>query len=114
MSALHCGRVLALTRGNAGKIRKVLFSDPMALEDKALVLQRNLSPTDRQQATRSAKFAAEIENLYETAGRLKAKLENCYVKIKRYTVRVAAEEKRRKSTVHNKNPKRKPYAFPAK
>jgi hypothetical protein len=25
MTALHCGRVLALTRGNTGKIRKVLF-----------------------------------------------------------------------------------------
>jgi hypothetical protein len=25
-SALHCGRVLALTRGNTGKIRKLFFS----------------------------------------------------------------------------------------
>jgi hypothetical protein len=94
MTALHCGRVLALTRGNTGKIRKVLFLDPTALEDRAAVLQKNLSPMDRRQAIRSAKFAAEIENLYEIAGRLKAKLENCYVKIKRYTVRVVAEEKK--------------------
>jgi len=108
MTALHCGRVLALTRGNTGKIRKVLFLDPMALEDKAVVLQRNLGPTDKQQATRSAKFVAEIENLYESAGRLKTKLENCYVKIKRYSARVTAEEKKKKYTVHNKDPKRKP------
>ncbi len=66
----------------------------MALENKAAVLQRNLSATDRQQAIRTAQFGAEIEKLYEIAGRLKAKLESCYVKIKRYTVRVAAEEKK--------------------
>ena len=65
----------------------------MALEDKAAVLQRDLSATDRQQATRTAKLGAEIERLYEIARRLSAKLENCYARIKRYTVRVAAEEK---------------------
>lgn len=46
----------------------------MALEDKAAVLQRNLNATDRQQAIRNAKFGAEIERLYETARRLRAKL----------------------------------------
>jgi hypothetical protein len=69
-----------------------------ALEDEAAVLQRKLSPKDRQQAIPSAKFATEIENLYEPAGRLKAKLENCYVKITRYTVRIAAEEKKNRKT----------------
>jgi hypothetical protein len=62
----------------------------MALEDKATVLRRNLSATDRQQTIRTEKFGAEIEKLGEMARRLRAKLENCYVKIKRYTVRVAA------------------------
>jgi hypothetical protein len=51
-SALHCGRVLALTRGKTGKIRKLFFSDSMAFEDKATVLRRNLSATDRQTADR--------------------------------------------------------------
>jgi hypothetical protein len=46
-TALHCGRVLALTRGKTRKIRKVFFSGSMALEEKAAVLQRNLSATDR-------------------------------------------------------------------
>ena len=66
----------------------------MALEDKAAVLQRNLSARDRQRAIRTAKFGAEVERLYEMVRRLSAKLENCHVKIKRYTVRVAAEEKK--------------------
>jgi hypothetical protein len=66
----------------------------MALEDKAVVLQRDLTATDRQQAARTAKLGAEVERLYETARRLSAKLENCYVGIKQYTVRVAAEEKK--------------------
>ena len=94
-TALHCGSVLALTRGNTGKIRKLFFSDSMALEDKATVLRRNLSATDRQQAIRTEKFGAEIEKLGEMARRLRVKLENCYVKIKRYTVSVAAEEKKK-------------------
>ena len=93
-SALHCGRVLALTRGNTGKIRKLFFSDSMAFEDKAIVLRKNLSATDRKQATRTERFGAEIEKLGEMARRLRAKLENCYVEIKRYTVSVAAEEKK--------------------
>jgi hypothetical protein len=66
----------------------------MALEDKAVVLQRDLSVTDRQQAARTAKLGAEVERLYETARRLSAMLENCYIRIKQYTVRVAAEEKK--------------------
>ena len=93
-SALHCGRVLALTRGKTGKIRKLLFLDSMTIEDKATVLRRDLSATDRQQAIRTERFGAEIEKLGEMARRLRAKLENCYVKIKRYTVSVAAEEKK--------------------
>ncbi len=93
-SALHCGRVLALTRGNTGKIRKLFFSDSMAFEDKNTALRRNLSAADRQQAIRTERFGAEIEKLGEMARRLKAKLENCYIKIKRYTVSVAAEEKK--------------------
>jgi len=93
-TAPHCGRVLALTCGNTGKIRKLFFSDSMALEDKATVLRRNLSATDRQQAIRTERFGAEIEKLGEMTRRLRAKLENCYVKIKRYTVSVAAEEKK--------------------
>jgi hypothetical protein len=93
-SALHCGRVLALTRGNTGKIRKVFFSDSMAFEDKATVLRRNLSASDRQQAIRTERFGAEIEKLAEMARSLRAKLENCYVEIKRYTMSVAAEEKK--------------------
>lgn len=64
----------------------------MAFEDKATVLRRNLSATDRQQAIRTERFGAKIEKLGEMARRLKAKLENCYVEIKRYTVSVAAEE----------------------
>ena len=66
----------------------------MALEDKATVLRRNLSATDRDQAICTEKFGAEIEKLGEMARRLRAKLENCYVKIKRYTVSVAAEERK--------------------
>jgi hypothetical protein len=57
-------------------------------------LRRNLSATDRQQAIRTERFRAEIEKLSEMARRLRAKLENCYVEIKRYTVSVAAEEKK--------------------
>jgi hypothetical protein len=83
-TALHCGRVLALTCGNTGKVQRLFFSDSMALEDKATVLRRNLSATDRQQAIRAERFGAEIEKLGEMARRLRAKLENCYVKIKRY------------------------------
>jgi len=106
-TALHCGRVLALTREHTGKVRELFFSDSMALEDKAVILHRDLSATDRQQAARTAKLGVEVERLYETARRLSAKLENCYVRIKQYTVRVAAEEK--------KNPKfRKPAPRPRK
>jgi len=36
----------------------------------------------------------EIEKLSEMARRLRAKLENCYVEIKQYTVTVAAEEEK--------------------
>jgi len=93
-SDLHCGRVLALTRGKPGKIRKLFFSDSMAFEDKATVLRRNLSATDRQQAIRTERFGAEIEKLAVMARRLRAKLENCYVRIMRYSVSVAAEEKK--------------------
>jgi len=92
-TALHCGRVLALTREHTGKVRELFFSDSMALEDKAVVLQRGLSAADRDQAARTAKLGEEVERLYETARRLSAKLENCYVRIKQYTVWVAAEEK---------------------
>ncbi len=49
--------------------------------------------TDRQQAIRTERFGAELEKLGAMARRLKATLENCYVKVKRYTVPVAAEEK---------------------
>lgn len=66
----------------------------MAFEDKAAVLRKNLSATDRQQAVRTERFGAEIENLGEMARRLRAKLENWYVKIRRYTLSVAAEEKK--------------------
>lgn len=93
-TALHCGRVLALTREHTGKVRELFFSDSMALEDKAVILHRDLSATDRRQAARTAKLGAEVERLYETARRLSAKLENCYVRIKQYTVRVAGEEKK--------------------
>ena len=93
-TALHCGRVLALTREHTGKVRDLFFSDSMALEDKAGVLQRDLGATDRQQAARTAKLGAEVGRLYETARRLSAKLESCYVRIKQYTLRVAAEEKK--------------------
>jgi hypothetical protein len=66
----------------------------MALEYKATVLRRDLTATDRQQAICTERFGAEIEKLGEVARRLRAKLENCYLKIKRYTVSVAAEEKK--------------------
>ena len=56
--------------------------------------RRNLSATDRQEAIRTERFGVEIEKLSEMARRLRAKLENCYVEIKRYTVTVAAEEKK--------------------
>lgn len=104
MVALHCGRVLALTRGNTSKVRKLFFADPMSLEDKAIALERNLSPTDRRQAARCARFVAEIENLYDIAGRLKARLDNCYIKVKRYSVLVAAEEKKEQSAACKKTP----------
>jgi hypothetical protein len=42
----------------------------MALEDKATVLRRNLSATDRQQAIRAGRFGAEIEKLGKMAHRL--------------------------------------------
>jgi len=90
----HCGRVLALTREHTGKVRELFFSDSMALEDKAVILHRDLSAMDRQQAACTAKLGAEVERLYETERRLSAKLENCYLRIKQYTVRVAAEEKK--------------------
>jgi hypothetical protein len=80
--------------GNTGKIRKLFFSVSMALEDKATVLRRNLSAADRQQTIRTEKFGAEIEKLGEMARRLRAKLETCYVKLKRCTVSVAAEERK--------------------
>lgn len=107
-TALHCGRVLALTRRNTGTIPKLFFSDSMALEDKATVLRRNLSATDRQQAIRTERFGAEIEHLGEMARRLKAKLENCYVEIRRYTVSVAAEEKKNPSFRKGVSRPRKP------
>jgi hypothetical protein len=93
-TALHCGRVPALTRGNTGRIRELFFSDSMVFEDKATVLRKNLSATDRQQAIRTERFGVEIEKLAEMTRRMRAKLENCYLKIKRYTVSVAAEEKK--------------------
>src|SRR5689334_22061454 len=65
MISLHCARVLALSRGKTRNIRKLFFSDTVALEDRAVVLERNLRPEDRQQAIRSAQYGAEIEKLYE-------------------------------------------------
>jgi hypothetical protein len=43
VTALHCGRVLALTREDTGKVRELFFSDSMVLEDKAVILHRDLS-----------------------------------------------------------------------
>ncbi|MGA9888545.1 MAG: hypothetical protein WBQ31_13680, partial [Candidatus Acidiferrales bacterium] len=84
----------ALSRARTRDIRKLFFSDPIALEDRAVVMETKLRSEDRQQAIRTEKFGAEIEKLVEMARRLRVKLENCYVKIKRYTVSVAAEEKK--------------------
>jgi hypothetical protein len=92
MISLHCARVLALSRGKTRNIRKLFFSDTVALEDRAVVLERNLRPEDRQQAIRSAQYGAEIEKLYEMARRLRARLESCYIRVKRYNLRVRAEE----------------------
>ena len=49
---------------------------------------------DRQQVSRTERFGADIGKLAEMAPRLRAKLENCCVKINRYTVSIAAEERR--------------------
>ena len=46
MDAAHelmVGRVLALTRENTGMVRKLFFSDSVALEDKAAIFQRSLT-----------------------------------------------------------------------
>jgi hypothetical protein len=94
MISLHCARVLALSRGKTRNIRKLFFSDTVALEDRAVVLERNLRPEDRQQAIRSAQYGAEIEKLYEMARRLRARLESCYIRVKRYNLRVRAEERK--------------------
>jgi len=101
MISLHCARVLALSRGKTRNIRKLFFSDAIALEDRAVALERNLRPEDRQQAIRSAKYGAEIEKLYEMARRLRAGLESCYARLKRYNLRVGSEE-RKKSKVTNR------------
>ncbi len=98
MISLHCARVLALSQGKTRYIRKLLFSDAIALEDRAVVLETNLRPQDRQQAIRSAKYGAEIEKLYEMARRLRARLESCYIRVKRYNLRIRAGE-RKKSKV---------------
>ena len=39
MIKLHCARVVALSRGRTRGIRKLFFSDPVALEDRAVVLE---------------------------------------------------------------------------
>src|SRR5260221_12702409 len=62
-TALHCGRVLALTCGNTGKGQRLFFSDSMALEDKATGLRRNLSPTDKQKGIRREKFGGGVWKL---------------------------------------------------
>jgi hypothetical protein len=66
----------------------------MGLEDRAALLSKKSQCYGQTAGHAVREICAEMENLYEIAGRLKAKLENCYVKIKRYTVRVAAEEMR--------------------
>ncbi len=99
MISLHCARVLALSRGKTRNIRKLFFSDAMALEDRAVVLETNLSREDRQQVTRSAKYGAEIEKLYEMARRLRARLESCYIRVKRYNLRIRAEERKKSKVV---------------
>ena len=99
MISLHCARVLALSRGKTRSIRKLFFSDAIALEDRAVVLETNLSPEDRQQAIRSAKYGAEIEKLYEMARRLRTRLESCYIRVKRYNLRIRAEERKKSKAV---------------
>jgi hypothetical protein len=94
MISLHCARVLALSRGKSRDIRKLFFSDASALEDRAVALATNLRPVDQQQAIRSAKYGAEIEKLYEMARRLRSRLENCYIRVKRYNIRSANEKKK--------------------
>jgi len=95
MIKLHCARVLALSRGRTRDIRKLFFCDPIALEDRAAVLETKLRPQDRQQASRCAAYGAEIERLYEMAKRLRSKLEGCYIRVKRYNLRVVADEKKK-------------------
>jgi hypothetical protein len=101
MIKLHCARVLALSRGRTRDIRKLFFSDPIALEDRAVVMETKLRPEDRQQAIRCAAYGAEIERLYEMAKRLRSKLESCYIRVRRYDLRVVAEEKK-KERVHKR------------
>jgi hypothetical protein len=67
---------------------------PLSSSSSTVPLRRNLTATDRQEAIRTERFGVEIEKLTEMARRLRAKLENCYVEIKRYTVTVGAEEKK--------------------
>ena len=99
MIGLHCARVLALSRGKTRYIRKLFYSDPIALEDRAIVMETKLRPEDRQQAIRCATYGAEIEKLYEMARRLRSRLETCYSRVKRYNHRIASQEKK-KNKVH--------------
>lgn len=102
MIKLHCARVLALSRGRSRDIRKLFFSDPIALEDRAVILETKLRPEERQQAIRCARYGAEIEKLYEMAKRLRSKLESCYIRVKRYNLHVVAAEKK-KDRLHNRH-----------
>jgi hypothetical protein len=72
---LHCARILVLSRGRTRYIREPFFSDPIALEDRAVVMETKLRPEDRQQAIRCAAYGAEIEKLYEMPRGLRSKLE---------------------------------------
>lgn len=101
MLALGIEPLLALSRGRARDIRKLFFSDPIALEDRAVVLETKLRPEDRQQAIRCAAYGVEIERLYEMAKRLRSNLESCYIRVKRYNLRVVADEKN-KDRVHKR------------
>lgn len=52
-TALHCGRVLALTRENTGKVRRLFFSDSMALRIRPLSFKETFVPrTDNRQSAR--------------------------------------------------------------
>src|SRR5260370_38047311 len=69
-TALHCGRVLALTWGNTGKVQRLFFSDSMALRDKATVLRINLITTDRQLGIRAERLMAACSRRREVGNLL--------------------------------------------